>query len=264
MPKLYLVTGFLGAGKTTFLRHFIKEFQDKKVALVINEFGKVGIDGSLLSSLECEMTEINNGSIFCQCKVEQFESSIHNIIEKNTFDIILIEASGLSDPSEVGNIFTNSWYPEIEYGGTICIVDALRFHKVYASTHVCRMQLATSDLVFINKTDIATKEQIDSIIEIAKAQKEYRNVYLTVNGVFTKDMIETINLPKQDEKETMFHTKDITLQKLSLNVSNFSKEGLVSFIKMFADDTYRVKGFVTIDDINYLVDCVGPIVSIEE
>jgi len=83
MTKLYLITGFLGAGKTTFLQKFVKLFPDKRIALIINEFGKSGVDGTLLQSLDIAMTEIDNGSIFCSCRVEQFEGAVISILEKN-------------------------------------------------------------------------------------------------------------------------------------------------------------------------------------
>ena len=64
MIKLYLITGFLGAGKTTFLKKFVTLFQGQKLALIVNEFGKEGVDGALLSTLGIALSEINNGSIF--------------------------------------------------------------------------------------------------------------------------------------------------------------------------------------------------------
>ena len=69
MTKLYLITGFLGSGKTTFLHKLVRLFPDRRLAIVVNEFGKVGVDGVLLSDLEAELIEINNGSIFCSCRL---------------------------------------------------------------------------------------------------------------------------------------------------------------------------------------------------
>lgn len=262
MTKLYLITGFLGAGKTTFLKRILSVFSDKKIALIINEFGKVGVDGSLIANENYELKEINNGSIFCSCKVEEFETSVHSFIEKNDIDIIFIEASGLADPSEVRNIFTNDRYPNLEYGGTICIVDALRFHKVYASTRVCKMQLAISDVVVINKIDIASEEQIDNIVEISKAQNENRKIIKTSHGEIGPDFFSEINVNKANPSELTIRTKDITLQKLSIQVCDVSYEELVSFLKMICEETYRIKGFVFIKNELHFVDCVGPMVNL--
>ena len=173
MTKLYLITGFLGAGKTTFLHKFARLFPDKKIALIINEFGKSGVDGALLKDLDAALTEIDNGSIFCACRIEQFEDAVHSILEKEP-DLIFVEASGLADPTAVRSIFKPELFPSLEYAGAICLVDAVRFHKVYQTARVCRMQLAISDMVLINKTDIADREKIDDIRQIVIAQKPCR------------------------------------------------------------------------------------------
>ena len=157
MAKLYLITGFLGAGKTTFLHQFVRLFPEKRSAVVINEFGKQGVDGALLADLDIQMKEINNGSIFCACKIEQFEDALLRL-QDEALDYIFVEASGLSDPTAVGTILgQRAKFPGIEYAGAICLVDGARFMKVYQTARVCRMQLAISDMVIINKCDAASR-----------------------------------------------------------------------------------------------------------
>ena len=90
MTKLYLITGFLGAGKTTFLHQFVRLFPDRRTAIVVNEFGKQGVDGTLLEDLDIKMEEINNGSIFCACKIEQFEDALLRLQQEN-FDVIFVD-----------------------------------------------------------------------------------------------------------------------------------------------------------------------------
>ena len=262
MTKLYLITGFLGAGKTTFLQKFTGLFPDRKIALVINEFGAAGVDGVLLQDLKIQLTEINNGSIFCACKLEQFEAAIRKIMELNRPELIFVEASGLSDPTAVRGIFRPGAFPDLEYAGAICLVDAARFHKVYQTARVCRMQLAISDLVLINKTDLAGREQIDGIAAIALAQKPARPVHETAFGEFDVRWLEELENPQADSGPMEGHIKDINLQKLTLAVSGFDRKSLESFLRMFAEDTYRIKGFVELDRAVCVADCVGPLVEI--
>ena len=262
MTKLYLITGFLGAGKTTFLQKFTGLFPNRKIALVINEFGAAGVDGTLLQDLKIQLTEINNGSIFCACKLEQFEDAIRNIMEVNKPELIFVEASGLSDPTAVRGIFQPGAFPDLEYAGAICLVDAVRFHKVYKTARVCRMQLAISDLVLINKTDLADREQIDSIAAIALAQKPSRPVHETTFGRFDIRWLEETERPQTDSGPIEGHIQDINLQKLTLTVSSFDRKSLKSFLQMFAEDTYRIKGFVELDGEVCVADCVGPLVEI--
>lgn len=261
MTKLYLITGFLGAGKTTFLQKFVHLFPDKKIALIINEFGKTGVDGALLQSLEIALTEIDNGSIFCACKLEQFEDALISILEQKP-DLIFVEASGLSDPTAVKSILGREVYRDLEYAGAICLVDGVRFHKVYQTARVCRMQLAISDMVLINKADIAAQEQIDSIESIVKAQKPGRPVYVTEFGHFEREWLSELEQPVVDGGQEI-HLKDVTLQKLTLTVDGFDEKTLVSFLKMFAEDTYRIKGFVSLPEGISLVSCVGPMVEVK-
>ena len=262
MTRLYLITGFLGAGKTTFLHKFAGLFPERKIALVVNEFGQTGVDGALLQDLKVQLTEINNGSIFCACKLEQFEDAVRRIVETDRPELIFVEASGLSDPAAVRGVFQPGAFPDLEYAGAICLVDAARFHKVYQTARVCRMQLAVSDLVLINKTDLATREQIDGIAAIALAQKPARPVHETAYGRFDAGWLEELERPRTDSGPAEGHIKDVNLQKLTLTVSGFDRRSMESFLRMFAEDTYRIKGFVELDGTVCIADCVGPLVEI--
>lgn len=265
MTKLYLITGFLGAGKTTFLSRFSGLFPDRKIALIINEFGQIGVDGALLRDPDVTMTEISNGSIFCACKLEQFEKAVRHIMETVKPDFIFVEASGLADPAAVRQIFRPGVFPDLEYAGAICLVDAVRFHKVYQTARVCRMQLAVSDLVLINKTDLAARGQIDAITAIARAQKPARPVYETTYGRFDLAWLAEMEQEQTSGDPSALpegHLQDINLQKLTLTVSGFTRKSLEAFLRMFAEDTYRIKGFAESEGTVWFVDCVGPLVEI--
>ena len=127
MSKLYLTTGFLGAGKTTFLKNFIRLFSGKRIQLIVNEFGKEGVDGVLLEELGAVLQEISGGSVFCACRIDQFEKVLKQSANLNA-DVILVEASGLSDPTGVRRLFSQTdRFPNIDYQGAVCLVDAVRF-----------------------------------------------------------------------------------------------------------------------------------------
>ena len=127
--EMYLITGFLGAGKTTFIKNILRAFQRQKTYLIINEFGKEGIDGALLQELGSTISEINNGSIFCVCRLDKFEQSLDEAVRESP-DIILVEASGLADPTNIRKIMAQDKYAAIDYRGGICLVDAPRFRCV--------------------------------------------------------------------------------------------------------------------------------------
>lgn len=106
---LYLITGFLGSGKTTFLKNIIKSLgKSKKLGIIQNEFAPANMDGQELkrtTNKDFSLMEVNNGSVFCVCLLSGFISSINKFVEQYNPEIICMEASELSDPVGIGEIF---------------------------------------------------------------------------------------------------------------------------------------------------------------
>lgn len=265
MSKLYLITGFLGAGKTTFLKNFINELSDFRLHLIINEFGKEGVDGEILRELGTVLDEINNGSIFCSCRLDKFEEVLGKALSGKP-DIIIVEASGLSNPMNVRKILNQKdKFSDVEYMGSICLIDARQFLKVYETAVVIKKQLAVSDLVLINKTDLASKEQIEEIKGIVKMHRPGAGVHTTTYGRIESSWLNPAAPADRQPGEPILQSADITLKKYLLRLKPGQAPGkLQKFVEMFLDDTYRVKGFVEADGEIYLVDCVGSIYKAEK
>ena len=265
MIKLYLITGFLGAGKTTFLKKFVTLFQGQKLALIVNEFGKEGGDGALLSTLGIALSEINNGSIFCSCRLDQFEEVLENTIFQQP-DIVFVEASGLSDPTNVHKILSQPGrFSQIQYMGSICLADAKNFEKIFSTARVCKKQLATSDIVILNKTDLVTQEKVDSVKQMILSHRPDLRIYPTSFGAIQPDWIKNMTSPSASPEVSEIQTKDITLKKFTITVKNdFPRYKFEKFLEMFIEDTYRIKGFVRLDDGIYLVDCVASAVQLKK
>ncbi len=259
MIKFYLVTGFLGAGKTTFLKNFLKLLAPKRLHVIINEFGKQGVDGTLLKEVGAVLDEINNGSIFCSCRLDKFESVLKNAIAAKP-DIIIAEASGLADPTSVRSVLRQ--FSEIDYMGSICLADAVRLVKVYDTAQVSKRQLAVSSLVLLNKTDAASEEQITLTKELILKANPAAHIEKTQFGKFDEAWLKYVKA--NPDIESAVSTKDITLQKSTLIVSeNANITALKSTLNILADSTYRMKGFVKISDGTYHVDCTGPDIQIK-
>ncbi len=263
MTTLYLITGFLGAGKTSFLHNFIRFFDGQSIHVIVNEFGKVGVDGMLLSSIDASLSEITGGSIFCSCRSDQFESALKDAVDGSP-EMILVEASGLSDPTSIRKIlWTEKWNEKINYGGCLCLADATTLPKVYATARVIKKQLSVADIVFLNKTDIATEEQIVASKEIINTQRPDIAVLETYFGKIPDGWNGIIALDENVEQNSI-KTADINLHKASIKVSeDFSPFELTKFLEMFAEDTYRIKGFVKLKGKLYFADCVGSLVKLE-
>ena len=262
MSRLYLITGFLGAGKTTFLRQFISLFRSEKVRLIINEFGQEGIDGTLLSDLDAVMREISGGSVFCACRMDQFEAALRQCGDDET---ILVEASGLSDPTGVRRLFAQTdRFPHIQYMGAICLVDAVRLPKIYATARSCVRQIAASDVILLNKVDRASAEQLAQTRELIRGQRPDIPILETSFGHIPPHFLEILKESQNGDLDNLPLIYDLSTKRMTVRLNaQISVYELEMFIRMFAENTFRVKGFIqTQDQGPVLADCVGNVVSI--
>lgn len=263
MSKLYLITGFLGAGKTTFLKTFIRLFAGQKIQLIVNEFGKEGVDGALLSDLGAYLQEISGGSVFCSCRLDQFEKVLRESAEIDA-DVILVEASGLSDPTGVRRLFSQTdRFAHIEYMGGVCLIDAVRFPKLYATARTCVKQLASSDVAVVNKIDRASEEQLAQTLALVRGQRPDMPIIQTSFGQVDGTLLDLLSQAQTLPDGDMTLTADLTLKQLNIHLSHdISAYDLQKFIEMFLEDTFRVKGFVQTTEGMCLVDCVGNVASV--
>ncbi|MFW6307085.1 MAG: GTP-binding protein, partial [Campylobacterales bacterium] len=137
MIHAFVITGFLGVGKSTMLTNTVKEhFKDKKVAIIVNEFGEVGIDGKILKNVHSEVLEISEGCICCKL-AEEFERGVIEIIQNYNPEVIFVETSGASEPFP---IFLSLKNLGIIVEGIICVVDAKNF-TIYRDNQTAKYQL---------------------------------------------------------------------------------------------------------------------------
>ena len=263
MIPIYLITGFLGAGKTTFLKNFIRTMPPCRMHIIVNEFGREGIDGTLLKEIGAVVDEINNGSIFCSCRLDKFEEVLEKAIAGGP-EMIIIEASGLSNPGNVRKILADERFKAIDYKGSICLVDAVRFPKVYETAVVCKKQLGICDAVILNKTDIADRCQIEETKRLILSQRPDVSIYETSFGKIDSSWLHRLHSPHKAEDDNTVQTQDITLRSRIVEISpEMSLKSLEKFIAMFIENTYRIKGFVRLEGRTYHVDCVGTFLSIK-
>ncbi len=168
ITRVYLITGFLGSGKTTLLNRIIKRFpKDQKLTLLVNEFGEIGVDGTLVEGDDIDMMEISKGSIFCVCVKTDFIKGLYELNTTVQPDVLLIESTGVANPSDLKkDLKLPIFNDRFDFREQFCLVDAVHFadaYKVYASLE---KQIASSSVFIINKTDMASAEQIAETKEI--------------------------------------------------------------------------------------------------
>jgi G3E family GTPase len=168
ITRVYLITGFLGSGKTTLLNRIIDRFpKDKKLTLLVNEFGEVGVDGTLVEGDDIDMMEISKGSIFCVCVKTDFIKGLYELNTKVQPDVLLIESTGVANPSDLKKdlalpIFNNRF----QFLEQFCVIDGAHFLDAYGAYASLEKQIASSSVFIINKTDIASPEKIEETKKI--------------------------------------------------------------------------------------------------
>jgi G3E family GTPase len=157
-----ILTGYLGAGKTTLLNRLLKGAAGKRYAVIVNEYGELGIDGSLVVGAEEEVYELNNGCVCCKLRGDLIRVVSNLIKRPGHFDGIIIETTGLADPAPVVQTFyfDDLLRQHTRIDSVICVADARHMAKQLRDMPEAGGQLAQADLVLLNKADLADDEML--------------------------------------------------------------------------------------------------------
>ena len=259
--KLYLLTGFLGSGKTTFLTNTLKDLSEKRVGVIMNEFGKVGIDGTIIKKEDMELIEINRGSIFCSCLQLSFVSALVDMADRD-MDYVFVESSGLADPSNIGEFLEAVEVAKgdvYDYSGALCIVDGLNFLEQIEDIETVERQLKFCHLVVISKVDLIDEDRLVKVIEKIKEINDSAEIQTAINGKMDYDFLEKNLLEKGwiDSEDTT-NTLDNKPKTLTLTYEGeLTKEELTRFLDIIKIDSYRIKGFFKLEDGWNQVDVVN-------
>ncbi|MGQ0583893.1 MAG: CobW family GTP-binding protein [Reyranella sp.] len=157
-----VLTGYLGAGKTTLLNRVLTEQHGKKYAVIVNEFGELGIDNELVVDAEEEVFEMNNGCICCTVRGDLIRIIEGLMKRKGRFDAILIETTGLADPAPVAQTFfvDEDVRSRTRLDSIVTVVDAKNFLQRLEDSHEAAEQVAFADIVLLNKVDLVSAEEV--------------------------------------------------------------------------------------------------------
>ncbi|WP_321939058.1 GTP-binding protein [Paraburkholderia sp. J8-2] len=160
-----VLTGFLGAGKTTLLNRILREQHGRRYAVIVNEFGAIGIDGALVVGAEDEVIELNNGCVCCKVRGDLIRVVSSLVKRKDGFDGILIETSGLADPAPVVQTFfiDDEIRQRTRLDSVICVADGAHLAARLADSREAAEQLAQADIVLVNKIDLVDAAGLASV-----------------------------------------------------------------------------------------------------
>ena len=263
--KLYVLTGFLGAGKTSLLLHILEEFSDKKLAVIQNEFGKTGIDGSILEKKELTIKEINRGSIFCSCLQLSFVEALAEM-SKGDMEYLFVESSGLADPSNIRDILKSVEVlagDVYDFQGVICLIDGVHFPKQVKDTETVDRQLKHCDVAIINKIDLISEEQYKKVFSLVRGVNPHCQVLSCVHGQadlsFMKEAFLQGDWTFFEESLNRVDNKPKTISLLCSE--NVEKGRFQQFLQAVLPECYRIKGFFLLDRSWMQVDVVEELID---
>jgi len=160
-----VLTGFLGSGKTTLLNRILTEQHGKRIAVIENEFGEVGIDNELVVNAEEEIFEMNNGCICCTVRGDLIRILGNLMKRKDRFDYILIETTGLADPAPVAQTFfvDDEMKTKMALDGIVTLVDAKHIWEHIDDSDEAKEQVAFADVILLNKVDLVSSADLDRL-----------------------------------------------------------------------------------------------------
>jgi G3E family GTPase len=176
-----VLTGYLGAGKTTLLNRILSEPHGKKYAVIVNEFGEIGIDNDLVVGAEEEVFEMNNGCVCCTVRGDLVRILDGLMRRKGKFDAIIVETTGLADPAPVAQTFfvDENVGRKTRLDAVVTVADAKWLHERLKDAPEAKNQIAFADVILINKTDLVSADDLRETEARIRAINPYAKVHRT-------------------------------------------------------------------------------------
>ena len=242
-----VLTGYLGAGKTTLLNRILSEPHGKKYAVIVNEFGEIGVDNDLVVGADEEVFEMNNGCICCTVRGDLIRILDGLMKRKGKFDAIIVETTGLADPAPVAQTFfmDQDVSDTARLDAVVTVADAKWLTERLKDAPEAKNQIAFADVIILNKTDLVSPAELDEVEGRIRALNPYARVHRTQNcavpiaevlerNAFDLDRI--IELEPDFLEEGHHHHHDEDMQSVSFRTGEVNPE---KFMPWISDLTQR-------------------------
>ena len=256
-----VLTGYLGAGKTTLLNRILTYEHGKKVAVIVNEFGEVGIDNQLVvNSVDEEIFEMNNGCICCTVRGDLIRIIGNLMKRRNKFDHLVIETTGLADPAPVIQTFfmDEDVRTLTNLDAVVTVVDAKHIWEHWDSSEA-QEQIAFADIILLNKTDLVSMADLDSLESRIRGMNAIAKIYRTRNAEVEMEALlgaKAFDLQRALEIDPEFlnesaHEHDASVYSTAI-VEDRPVDGeklnlwLGNLLRTKGQDIFRMKGILNI------------------
>ena len=198
-----ILTGFLGAGKTTLLNHILSNQDGLKTAVLVNEFGEIGIDNDLVVSTSADMVELSNGCICCTINGELLEAVERILKRPEPLDYLVVETTGLADPLPVAMTFLGSELrDQTRLDSIITLIDAENCNSRVFESEVGRSQIIYGDILLLNKTDLVSEDRVKELEESLRSIKKDARILHSVKGDVPLPLLMSVGLFESDRVAT--------------------------------------------------------------
>ncbi|WP_186594788.1 GTP-binding protein [Synechococcus sp. PROS-7-1] len=194
-----ILTGFLGAGKTTLLNHILNNQDGLKTAVLVNEFGEIGIDNDLVVSTGDDIVELSNGCICCSINGELLETVDRILEQSKDLDYLVVETTGLADPLPVAMTFLGSELrDQTRLDSIITLIDAENFGEEILASEVGRSQVIYGDILLLNKTDLVDEARLEAIESTLREVKSDARILRSQKGEVPLPLLLSVGLFESD------------------------------------------------------------------
>ncbi|MBD2301314.1 GTP-binding protein [Nostoc sp. FACHB-87] len=255
-----VLTGYLGAGKTTLLNHILTYEHGKKVAVIVNEFGEVGIDNQLVIDADEEIFEMNNGCICCTVRGDLIRIIGNLMKRRDKFDHLVIETTGLADPAPVIQTFfvDEDMQAKLSLDAVVTVVDAKHIWQHWEADEA-QEQIAFADVILLNKTDLVAAEELEELEKRIRGMNAIAKIYRTRNSELAMDSllgVQAFDLNRALEIDPNFlgedaHEHDESVYSVAL-VAAGALDGeklhawMSKLLQTQGTDIFRMKGILNI------------------
>jgi G3E family GTPase len=195
-----IITGFLGSGKTTLLNHILNNQQGLKTAVLVNEFGEIGIDNELVVATDENMVELSNGCICCTINSDLVDA-VYKVLERQeNIDYLVVETTGLADPLPVALTFLGTELRDLtRLDSIITVVDAANYSLDLFNSEAAHSQIAYGDVILLNKTDLVGESDLKELEKKINDVKEGARIIRTNNSQVPLPLILSVGLFESDK-----------------------------------------------------------------
>ncbi len=243
-----IITGFLGSGKTTLLNHILSNQEGLKTAVLVNEFGEIGIDNELIVSTDGDMVELTNGCICCTIN-EDLINAVSKILERDEkVDYLLVETTGLADPLPIAKTFLGKELRDMtRLDSIVTLVDCANYGQASSNYQAMESQIQYGDIIVLNKTDLVDKAEVDSLENKIRNFKNNARVLRAKKSEVPLALILSVGLFESDKyfegaKSESLENDGFT----SLSIQSDRPLNFINYFQYYQSDHLENDGFTSL------------------